>query len=719
MLNATQAESRRGPFAFRVSALLAGLLALVLFTSTAHAQGKPTKVMVDAGEEELVSSLEEAGASVVARRGSYLVMSVPEGPAASLLASSGVHVRNDFNQIRLSRQTILAGAAPVQARSSSRKLKLIQFDAPPVDADLDALRATGVEIVQYVPQNAYLVWAPDEASRSALGARAGPGSAIQFQTDYLPDHALARALDARKSTAQPVEITVQLFNHEGVKEDIQAIIALSDAVLSEPREAVRGRYLNMRVSVSGTSLDAIAQRASVVRVEPYVRPRLFGERQGQIQAGNLDGSNQGPSGPGYFSWLASHNFSTQAADYPVVVVVDDGVDNGTATPETDEFYVDGNDALASRILFSVIPPGSSASGPEGPDGHGHINASIVGGYNTATGAASEDSSGFNYGLGISPYGRMANVRIFAPGFDVGSGDATMVDDYYQRGARISTNSWGADVFGSYTTDAQLYDSLTRDARGAVSGNQELLFIFANGNAGPGTGSVGSPATAKNVLSVGASETSNPDASNGDGCGKNASDGDDIQDMASFSSRGPSDDGRIKPEIVAPGTFIQGNASQPIFHGSGVCGAATNNFSAPGTDALFPPARSIPGRRAQAIRRPGSRATRRSSPSSWIACTRSAPRVRPSSRPTSCTAAVTSPARARTKTSRASTRASASRTWGQASTPPPPACSPTRRPCSAHRASPSPSTVESSTPRRRSASRWSGRTHPVRPSPMPT
>ncbi|MCP4906646.1 MAG: S8 family serine peptidase, partial [bacterium] len=62
-------------------------------------------------------------------------------------------------------------------------------------------------------------------------------------------------------------------------------------------------------------------------------------------------------------------------------------------------------------------------------------------------------------------------------------------------------------------------SLTRDARGSVAGNQELLFIFANGNAGPSLGTVGSPATAKNVLSVGASETSNPDASNGDGCGK--------------------------------------------------------------------------------------------------------------------------------------------------------------------------------------------------------
>ncbi|MFP6640702.1 MAG: S8 family serine peptidase, partial [Myxococcota bacterium] len=269
------------------------------------------------------------------------------------------------------------------------------------------------------------------------------------------------------------------------------------------------------------------------------------------------------------------------------VVVDDGVDDGTVTPYTDEFYVSGDESLASRIVFSVLPPGSSGPSPSGPDGHGHINASIVGGYNSLTGSDFEDTSGFNYALGVSPYGRMANVRIFVPGFDTGSGDATMVDDYYQRGGRVSTNSWGADVYGDYDTYSQMYDGLVRDARSSVAGNQELLFIFANGNAGPNNGSVGSPATAKNVLSVGASETSNPDAVNGDGCGSSLNDGDKAQDMADFSSRGPCDDGRIKPEIVAPGTFIQGNASQPDFNGSGVCGASANNFSAPGDDALFP------------------------------------------------------------------------------------------------------------------------------------
>ena len=163
----------------------------------------------------------------------------------------------------------------------------------------------------------------------------------------------------------------------------------------------------------------------------------------------------------------------------------------------------------SRITFAVTPPGSATISTVGPDGHGNINASILGGYNDSSGTAFEDGFGFNYGLGISPYGRLANVRIFTPGFDNGFGNASMVDDYYSRGARLSTNSWGADVFGSYDTFAQEYDALTRDARSGVAGNQELLFVFSAGNQGPGSGSIGSPGTAKNVLTVGASGSVEP------------------------------------------------------------------------------------------------------------------------------------------------------------------------------------------------------------------
>jgi hypothetical protein len=116
--------------------------------------------------------------------------------------------------------------------------------------------------------------------------------------------------------------------------------------------------------------------------------------------------------------------------------------------------------------------------------------------------------------------------------------------------------------------AQQYDALTRDAAPFTPGAQPQLHIFAAGNAGPAPGSVGTPGTAKNVLTVGATENVHADGFP-DGCGYTGANNAD--DIASFSARGATDDGRAKPDLVAPGLHVSGPASQPTFNGDGVCG----------------------------------------------------------------------------------------------------------------------------------------------------
>ena len=474
------------------------------------------------------------------------------------------------------------------AGTSSRALKLVQFGSAPTDDDVRALEAAGARVVQYVPRNTFLVWAPDRAPEALGDAIATRSRAVVVSAaDFQPRDAVAPKLDRTVTRNEQTAVTVQFYAGAGtLKRDLRAA-RRAGRVLRPPRRVLGGRYVNLRLLVPGTSIEAIANLASVVNVEPYVAPRLYDERQGQILAANLDGLGQTPSAPGYLAWLAGHGFSTSPGAYPVTVVVDDGIDNGTVEPTNSEFR-EGNDPLgASRLAFAVLPPGSSATSAEGPDGHGNINASILAGFNDGTGPDVGDSDGYHYGLGIAPYARIANVRIFAPFFDSGFSDTQMVDDYYARGARVSSNSWGADAGGAYDAGAQEYDALARDARPLVAGNQEMMFVFSAGNAGPFDSTMGTPGTAKNVLTVGASETSDPAASAGDGCGFGLVEGDDARDMAWFSSRGPCLDGRVKPDIVAPGTFIHGAASQPSFYGSGVCGAADNDFAAPGTDALFP------------------------------------------------------------------------------------------------------------------------------------
>lgn len=107
-------------------------------------------------------------------------------------------------------------------------------------------------------------------------------------------------------------------------------------------------------------------------------------------------------------------------------------------------------------------------------------------------------------------------------------------DAFTKGARVHTNSWGST--------SNSYDGYAVDVDNFMWNNKDFLILFANGNSGPNGSTVGSPATAKNCVSVGATKQSP-----------------NHETIASYSSRGPTSDSRFKPTITAPGgedpTFI--------------------------------------------------------------------------------------------------------------------------------------------------------------------
>jgi hypothetical protein len=117
------------------------------------------------------------------------------------------------------------------------------------------------------------------------------------------------------------------------------------------------------------------------------------------------------------------------------------------------------------------------------------------------------------------------------------------------GAYIHTNSWGGGAYGDYSQYSQDIDEM-------MWANQDFLVIFSNGNDGPGTTTITPPATAKNCLSIGASETSN------DGYGHNS------VNVASFSSWGPTGGwGRVKPDVCAPGYYIFSAGNNDVTDGT--------------------------------------------------------------------------------------------------------------------------------------------------------
>src|SRR6185369_2135065 len=218
-----------------------------------------------------------------------------------------------------------------------------------------------------------------------------------------------------------------------------------------------------------------------------------------------------------------------------VAVADSGLDSGDPAMMHPD--------LAGRV-DAFFQYGSLTDASDG-HGHGTHVAGIVAG-NAATGEA--DENGYLYGLGVAPGAHLVAQRVFDPvGNDnLPANKETLTRDAVRAGAVIGSNSWGDDVQGRYDINAAEFDALVRDADAQTPGDQPYILEFSAGNAGPGSQTMDSPAVGKNVIATGASQNNRFNFFI-------YSDGQEA--MADFSSRGPCEDGRIKPDIVAPGTWI--------------------------------------------------------------------------------------------------------------------------------------------------------------------
>ncbi|HLQ23889.1 MAG TPA: S8 family serine peptidase [Gemmatimonadales bacterium] len=544
-------------------------------------------------------------------------------------ASGAVEIRDDYNVIMLNagwldttRMPAVSGPAP-QRPSPGRRLFLLQFVGPVKPEWYRAVLRTGVNVVTYVPSNAYLLYG-EAASLYRLERLAASAAFVQWAGPYLDDykvHPAARPFDAY---GNPRVLGTDLVEIQSVA-DPEANAATFDlldnlglrSLIVHKSEALG--YVNIVVPMRPEIIPEIAARPDVVSIQPYYMPQKLDERQDQIMAGNLAGN--APAGPGYLAWLGGRGF-TQAqftASGFAVDVSDSGIDNGTTTPNHFGLYVQGNTASASRVVYNRLegtPNGGSTI--QGCDGHGTLNSHIVSGYNDLAGFPHADAAGFRYGLGTCPFVRVGSSVIFDPNTFTFPDYEDLQSRAYRDGARISTNSWGANVGGAYNSDAQRYDALVRDAQPAGSavanpGNQEMVIVFSAGNAGSAANTIGSPGTAKNVLTVGAGEnvhshsTANGgnSAAGNDGCFAGAgccndTQADSANDIIFFSSRGPCDDQRKKPDIVAPGTHVTGGVAQdappPSPAGTGndlACFAASGVCALPGGGVVGDPDNFFP------------------------------------------------------------------------------------------------------------------------------
>jgi hypothetical protein len=454
--------------------------------------------------------------------------------------------------LKLSRMSEAAarGVAP------GKGLYVIQFIGPIQDSWFKELENTGVEIITYAPHNAYVVLANERAAGELTKMKAS-SPFVQWLGDYQPAYKLTPGLQiARQGDASRlVKVTAQVIDNAEGALKAGALRASARQYFGEHRVL---KYRNLRLEIPVSQLAELAKSDEVFAIEEDTERMRLDEAQGQIVAGNLAGN--APSGPGYLAWLASKGFDGSQFTSFAVNVVDDAPS------------LRGHPDLPnSRVAFENNPTNQSPF----QGGHGFLNSHIVGGFNDRAGTAFEDANGFNYGLGIAPWARVGVTAIF--GFNPTATPTSWEETAYGQSARISSNSWGLIDLSTflpitrYDVNAQVFDRVVRDAQGAIPGNQQLAVVFAAGNSGPSENTVSSPGSAKNVITVGASE--NVRQTGTAGCGGDTG-ADSANDIAFFSSRGPVNpgggDGRAKPDIVAPGTRVQAGIPQSNYFGNSVC-----------------------------------------------------------------------------------------------------------------------------------------------------
>jgi subtilisin family serine protease len=433
-------------------------------------------------------------------------------------------------------------------------LHLLQFDGPIQPGWKKDLSRLGVQLYDYVPDFAFLAWMDGEGA-----ARAAAQPHVRWVGLYQPAYRLSPLLDRAVDEQTVTLLTLPNVDEAALRGQLGALGA-----------TVHASVLNqfggtMRLTVDANQLAALVRLPATVWVEPYVRPRLLNDvarGEGIMNATNVWG-DLGLYGAGQ-----------------IVAVADTGLDVGVNDSTL-------NDDFQGRVVsIHDLDNWPFDDAADLCSGHGtHVAGSVLGnGANSGSDPASHD---YNTGYaGLAPEAQLVfqavEWALSPPDLCVLSGIPdnlnTLFQQAYDDGARIHTNSWGSPVSGEYTAFSQQTDQFTWN-------HKDFTILFAAGNDGIDAqdplgvvdqDSLGAPATAKNAITVGASENNRPTpVPNPDSATYGALWPDDypsppISDdatadaaagMAAFSSRGPTDDGRLKPDLVAPGTWILSVFSQ--------------------------------------------------------------------------------------------------------------------------------------------------------------
>lgn len=536
---------------------------------------KTLKVFAPKAQHAAIAALGQ----VVAAYEAFVVVAVDDSEARKLLRRFPCEDMSDQYALRIGGIDIdplsdaARGRAAPQAVDDTPHHYLVQFVGPIKPAWLTALRKAGGTPRSPAGGFAYIVRA-DGAAFARI--RALPW--VRWAGHLRHEDRIATALKGeeppaavrgrRRAMAQVV--TLEVFDAADIERVAAEATRHGFEVLARNK---RARRLDLKVpdeSAMKLLVARLAEVHGVARIAPRSVPRTSNNVAGRI-VGRHYAAAPPPPGLGL------------QGDGEIVAVCDTGLDTG----RIDNLHPD----FAGRVLvlksYPVTPayddlvrnPGANDGADDVDGGHGtHVAGSILGNGRASARAAVRIQ-------GMAPRARLVFQAVeqevdWKPEFDdepfqlAGLPDdlATLFEFAYRQGARIHNNSWSGGTPG-------VYDAACRQIDRFVWDHRDFAIFVAAGNMGSDTGGKGKPAdgrinpksieppgTAKNCIAVGASESQRPALAHHTYGSRWEDDyplppirddplADDPDTVAAFSARGPTNDGRFKPDLVAPGTLI--------------------------------------------------------------------------------------------------------------------------------------------------------------------
>jgi len=395
---------------------------------------------------------------------------------------------------------------------------------------LEELTGCGCDVLGYLPRDAYVVRVPAEGSLDGV-------SGIRWHGGYKDEWKLAG----------------DLADLDSDKPNVLRVVAFSGCSLLDQRDELSeaGELLSVAVDSGGTAhvrvlvaagqMDTALRALAAIEEVAWIAPRRKVVLNNDDAAWVIQGGDSvGPSMP-----LFEHGLTGLGE---VIAVADSGLDTDacqfrySAQASAQTLYNNTQPPAAnvtnqdSKVIAYYLLSGATAYDDMSKLGHGTHVAGAAAGDDYAhlasfsgPGRDSHDGMAPGAQLVIQDTGRRDGNQVGLPD--------SLVDLYvqgYDSGARIHNNSYGkTDPDTSYSADS-------RDVDEAAWRFQDLVIVFSTGNLGPSGSTLdGLGSTSKNPVVVGGSLAGVSNRGYG---------------VCHFSSQGPTADGRLRPDLVAPGAI---------------------------------------------------------------------------------------------------------------------------------------------------------------------